>query len=351
MENFFTKEEINEGDNILCQRFNKNTQEIWVEKYRPSKIDDVIQQSEIVKVLKKTLDTGDLPHLLIHGPPGTGKTSTILALAKQLFGPKIIEDRVIELNASDDRGISVVRTNIISFAKKSIGPKDSDYPCPDFKLIILDEADAMTPEAQAALRKIMESSSDITRFCFICNYIKQIIDPISSRCMKFRFKPITDKLIIDRLKNISEKEKMNVSKSCLKTLVKLSGGDLRQSIMCLQYLKYYNIYKNEIVPSDIVNMMGDVDERIIKKHWNICVSGNMNDARNSAISVNKRNGWNVFMLLAHLRNCLIESDLNDNQKSNIALELANSEQRLLDGADDYIQTLNMFMTICKYSKN
>jgi replication factor C subunit 2/4 len=231
--NIFKEENGHSDENIFSTRYktkigNKKDEIPWVEKYRPKNLDDIIQQTEVVKVLKNTLKTGELPHLLFFGPPGTGKTSTILAIATQLFGPKIIHDRVIELNASDDRGIAIVRNNIITFAKISLGSKDPNYPCPDFKLVILDEADAMTPEAQAALRKVMEKMSGITRFCFICNYINQIIDPISSRCMKFRFKPIDDNAIIEKLKVISKSEKIPIDDKCFETIVKLSEGDVRR---------------------------------------------------------------------------------------------------------------------------
>ena len=162
----------------------------WIEKYRPRKLDEIISQKESINILLNTLKTGELPHLLLYGSPGTGKTSSILALCNELFGPRKFEERVIELNASDERGINVVRHKIINFAKIAIGNPDEKYICPPYKIIILDEADAITKEAQAALRKVMEDTSTITRFCFICNYINQIIEPINSRCVKIRFKSI-----------------------------------------------------------------------------------------------------------------------------------------------------------------
>lgn len=225
----------------------------WVEKYRPKKLDDIIQQDKVVNVLKKTIETGDMTHMLFYGPSGTGKTSTILATAMQLFGPDKIGERVIELNASDDRGIGAVRNSIISFSKVAIGSADPKYPSPPFKIVILDEADAMTPEAQAALRKVMETMSKITRFCFVCNYSNQIIEPISSRCMKFRFKPVSNDSIIERLNHISTKENIKIGQKCIDTIANISEGDVRRAIMTLQNLKYLLRCHTEITPDDIIS--------------------------------------------------------------------------------------------------
>ncbi len=166
--------------------------ESWIEKFRPKKLKDVISQEEIILSLKKVILTKNIPHLLFFGPSGCGKTSTILALARELFSDKYWEDRVIELNASDERGIKVVRDKIKTYAKNSINKSDD---IPPWKIIILDEADTMTSDSQFALRKIMEDYSKVTRFCIICNYHNKIIDPIISRCSLFRFRPIPRKLI------------------------------------------------------------------------------------------------------------------------------------------------------------
>ena len=345
----YINNEYNDENNIIYKRYRNNGDELWVEKYRPKTIDDIIDQEEIVKVLRTTLETGELPHLLIYGPPGTGKTSTILALAYQLFGPVKFHDRVIELNASDDRGINIVRNNIVTFAKLAVGSRDPNYPCPNFKLIILDEADAMTPEAQAALRKIMEKTSGITRFCFTCNYIQQILDPISSRCMKFRFKPLDTSAIILRLKEIAKLENLVVKDECIETIVKLSEGDARRSIMCLQYLKYFVDFKKDVNSDDVTEMMGGINNKLFSNVWSQCVNGTVLDVRNLTKYIHERLGSPLSAVIIYLRDAVIYSKLNDKQKAKIALELAIADKRLSEGANEYIQLLNVLLSINRYA--
>lgn len=176
--------------------------------------------------------------MLFYGPPGTGKTSTILALAKELYGPEMFKSRVLELNASDERGISIVREKVKDFARMQLSNiplhYKEKYPCPPYKLVILDEADSMTQDAQSALRRTMETYSRITRFCLICNYVTRIIDPLASRCSKFRFKALDQDNAKKRLEDVAANEKVNLEEGVIDTLIRCSEGDLRKAITFLQ---------------------------------------------------------------------------------------------------------------------
>ena len=176
--------------------------------------------------------------MLFYGPPGTGKTSTILALAKELYGPDMFKSRVLELNASDERGISIVREKVKDFARMQLSNPPAHYkdryPCPPYKIIVLDEADSMTQDAQSALRRTMETYSKITRFCLICNYVTRIIDPLASRCSKFRFKVLDQGNAKARVEEIALKENVKLAFGVADSLIKCSEGDLRKAITFLQ---------------------------------------------------------------------------------------------------------------------
>ncbi|RWS26489.1 replication factor C subunit 5-like protein [Leptotrombidium deliense] len=259
----------------------------WVEKYRPNNFSDIIAHEDIVATIKTFISENRIPHLLFYGPPGTGKTSTILTIAKQLYSPSEFPSMVLEvntlildiickvglyyhylglyrkcytviqfdnvfifiqcmlrmhiskivyvgfnlfeqLNASDDRGIDIVRGPIMSFASTKTIFKSG------FKLVILDEADAMTQDAQNALRRIMEKYTEFTRFCLICNYLSKIIPAIQSRCTRFRFGPLNSQQITPRLDFIINKEALRVDRNGKKALIELAGGDMRKVINVLQ---------------------------------------------------------------------------------------------------------------------
>merc|ERR1719373_906585 len=201
----------------------------WVEKYRPDRIDDVAQQEEVVKALQGSLQTGELPNLMFYGPPGTGKTTVALALMKQFFG-KDWKTRVKELNASDDRGIQAVREKVKTFAQLTIGTSgaaDLAASKARFRVVILDEADSMTHDAQASLRRIMEEFVHVTRFIIICNYVSKIIEPLHSRCSKFRFQLVGADFQKARLLTICKEENIKIVGKSLDSLIALSKGDMR----------------------------------------------------------------------------------------------------------------------------
>lgn len=200
----------------------------WVEKYRPKSLDDLISHKDIISTIQRFINEDKLPHLMFYGPPGTGKTSTILAVARQLYAPQEFHSMVLELNASDDRGIGIVREQILGFSSTRTIFKSK------FKLVILDEADAMTKDAQNALRRIMEKYTENTRFCLICNYLTGIIDAIQSRCTRFRFGPLDSAQMTSRLGDVIEAEKVQVTEDGMGALVRLAKGDMRRSLNILQ---------------------------------------------------------------------------------------------------------------------
>lgn len=327
----------------------------WVDKYRPLKLNEVVYQTEVVKVLQNTLKSGELPHLLFYGQPGTGKTSSILAICRELFGPKRFSERVIELNASDERGINIVRKKIITFAKASIGTADPDYPCPPYKIIILDEADAMTREAQSALRKVMEDYSNITRFCFICNYINQIITPIISRCMPFRFKPLSDNSMKNKLIDIAEKEKLQCNEECIDVVIEISCGDMRKAITFLQNLKYISRLRKNLTVDNVYEIANCIPKKDINQIWKLCKKKTKGSDISNIVKCTlhiQKLGYPIFNVMRQINKCLLDdTKLDDIQKSNIGLELANFEKLLSEGADEYLQILNLFAFINIVSNN
>lgn len=280
----------------------------------------------------------------------THNTSTILAVAYQLFGPKVFKERVMELNASDERGINIVRHKINTFARTAIGNIDKSYPCPPFKLIILDEADAMTTEAQSALRKVMEELSSITRFCFICNYKNQIIDPIVSRCMKFRFKPIDSIYLCQKLNDIAIKENMNICNIGLQTISNIAKGDVRKGIMILQNLKYIEKYK-KIDTSDIYKITGQISIDLVIPIWNACNDETTTlDAIITKIDIFRKNAIPVMSILENLQQILIDSDMDDRKKSLISIHLSEAETCIYGGANEYLQLMGIFSYIYAINK-
>lgn len=312
----------------------------WVEKYRPKKVDDVAHQEEVVRALKKSLDTGNLPHLLLYGPPGTGKTSTALAIGHELYGPELFKTRVMELNASDERGINVIRSKVKSFSQVATAAASyNGRQCPPYKLIILDEADSMTPDAQAALRRIIENYSRVTRFCLICNYVSRIIDPLASRCAKFRFRPLEGDTMGDKLVAICSQENLHITEEALRTVVSISGGDLRKAITTLQSVS--SLYDEKEVTEDaIVEVAGVIPPKKVDRLMDACASGSFFRLQ-SAVTDMTMDGYSSALVLSQMHDRIVDAALSNKQKAEIMKRLAAADQALVDSADEFLQLFDV----------
>lgn len=314
----------------------KDTQ--WVEKYRPSNINNVRNQDDIKNLLKNVENTSNMPHLLFHGPAGSGKTTMALSLTKQLFPKEIYDDRVLELNASDERGINIVREKIKKFAQNAI-----DEYKPSFKIIILDEVDAMSDESQFALRRIIEDYAPITRFILICNYVSKIIEPIVSRCSKYRFRSINYDNMKTILLKIARNEKMKLKNELvLKKIYELTKGDMRKAITLLQRSNF--ISKEPITVNLIEEIYGKIPKKIydyIFNKLNKLDYNNMLDAHKFILS----QGYSSLQFLNDLVLYIIDSEYNDKQKSIILNNIAHIEYLLNRNSDQNIQLLYILSTI------
>eukprot|EP01083_Nonionella_stella_P154025 495729_1 len=317
----------------------------WVEKYRPRNIDEISHQSHVVSTLKNALKSSNLTHLLFYGPPGTGKTSTILALSRQLYGPTLMKSRVLELNASDERGINVVRSKIKSFAQHTVNrtAKEHGYPCPPYKIIILDEADSMTRDAQTALRRTMEKYSNVTRFCLICNYVSRIIAPVASRCSKFRFQPLNSQSMLTKLTEIATKEQIAIARDVLDELIVMSEGDMRKSITLLQSASLMKSENESVTLNDVYTVAVRIPHDVITDHIiKACLSTSFN-AINDTVHYIIAEGYPVALILPKLLDFIMEDEklFKNMAKAQIAMKLAEADKKLVDGASEFLQLMDV----------
>ncbi|KAI9640803.1 Subunit of heteropentameric Replication factor C (RF-C) [Ciborinia camelliae] len=310
-----------------------------------------------------------LPHMLFYGPPGTGKTSTVLALAKELYGPELIKSRVLELNASDERGISIVREKVKDFARMQLSNPSpayrEKYPCPPYKIIILDEADSMTQDAQSALRRTMETYSRITRFCLICNYVTRIIDPLASRCSKFRFKSLDTGNAVVRVKQIADKEGVRLEDGAVEALIKCSEGDLRKAITYLQsaarLVGAVNLRDEEddgdkmdvdgkmVTVSSVEDIAGIIPDHTIEKLVKAMrpkSRGVVYDAVSKVVVDMVADGWSGTQIVSQLYQTIINSEsIVDSHKNKIVALFSEADKRLVDGADEHLTILDLSLRI------
>lgn len=341
----------------------------WVEKYRPKTLSDVTAQDHTVTVLQRTLQASNLPHMLFYGPPGTGKTSTVLALAKELFGPELIKSRVLELNASDERGISIVREKVKDFARMQLTNATpaykAKYPCPPFKIIILDEADSMTQDAQSALRRTMETYSKITRFCLICNYVTRIIDPLASRCSKFRFKSLDQENARNRLEHIANMEGVALEEGAVDALIKSSDGDLRKAITFLQSAARLvgavgataapgqedkmDVDSRPVTVKIIEDIAGVIPTKTIDSLVEAMrprVAGQTYQAVSKVVEDMVADGWSATQVLSQLYQAIVyDEGIPNIQKNEIVMVFSEVDKRLVDGSDEHLSILDMCLRI------
>lgn len=323
----------------------------WVEKYRPRTVDEVSEQTEIVAVLKQCLEQGaDMPHLLFYGPPGTGKTSTIIAAARQLFGD-MYKERMLELNASDDRGIQVIRDKVKTFAQLTAsGRRPDGKPCPPFKIVVLDEADSMTSAAQAALRRTIERETKTTRFCLICNYVSCIIDPLTSRCSKFRFKPLSHSVMLARLEHICSREGVKCAPRVLARLVDASGGDMRRVITSLQSTARLKGAQG-IEEADVLEVVGTVPDVWLDRMVDM---GRTYDYQKMDGFVEELifEAYSAAQILEQLHDKIVfATDLKDKQKASICKSISICAYKLQEGCSEYVTLLHLLCSIAKALKD
>ena len=298
--------------------------EIWTEKYRPKKLDEIVGQEEIIKRLKGFVEKSNIPNLLFAGMQGTGKTTTALALVNELG----LEDNFVELNASDERGIDTIRIKIKDFARtKPIGDAK-------FKIILLDEADALTKDAQQALRRTMENYSETCRFILDCNYSSKIIEPIQSRCVIFRFKPLSEKDVEKYLERIAENEKLEIDKDAIKTIFKECMGDLRKATNILQACASIN---KKISEDIVLQVIGKAKTKDVEELLKLALSGEFLKAREKLFNLMITQGISAEDLLKQIYSTIYELDIGEEDKIKIIKLLGEYEFRVVEGSNPLIQ--------------
>lgn len=295
----------------MCETRNISKLLPWSEKYRPEQINNIIYHEKITSSIIKYMDDGKLPHLLFYGPAGSGKTSTILTIAKHYYKEDFY-NMIMIFNASEERGIETVRNRVKQFVTTNGLPENPSTP--RFKLIILDEIDAMTEDAQATLRKVIENYVVNVRFCFICNYLKKINPAIQSRCIIFRFKPITSNYMYSYIENISEKENFQINSDAINLVISHSNGDMRKLLNILQSIYMYTNINNDktIINDTIVSKILSCPTK--NNILNILTFIQHNNFKDSYIFINNIvSSQGIFLpeLINCIYSCFMDSIIND----------------------------------------
>lgn len=300
---------------------------IWTEKYRPKTFEDVVGQEETIKRIKGLTNSQNIPHLLFSGPAGTGKSSLALVVVRELFGEKWKEN-YLELNASDERGINIVREKVKDFARtKSLGDVS-------FKVIFLDEADALTREAQQALRRTMENFSSTCRFILSCNFSSKIIDPIQSRCALFRFRILSKKDIEEKIKRIAESEKLEIKEDALEELYESSEGDCRRAVNLLQATASIS---PKITKELVETVLGKAKPKEIISVLEYALSGDFIKSKDKLLDVMLKESISGLDVIKTIQKEIWNLPIEPELKLKLTAKTGEIEFRLVEGSDEFVQ--------------
>jgi replication factor C small subunit len=300
---------------------------MWAEKYRPKSLVDIVDQKEIVERLKSFVKSRNVPHCIFAGPPGTGKTTAALCLVRDLYG-QVYREHVLELNASDERGIDVVRETVKTFARsKSVG----EIP---FRIMILDEADNMTSDAQQALRRTMERFTETCRFIMCANYSGKIIEPIQSRCAPFRFSYLPREEHDHYLKQIAEKEKVKLSDEGLEAIFEVCGGDLRRAINTLQAA---GSLSKPVDAKVVYSITGKASPADVQKMLKTAISGDFLEARKQLRDMIQKYGVAGSDIIRQIHTEIFRAEIPEVWKVKLADVVGEIDFRLVEGSDEEVQ--------------
>jgi len=310
---------------------------MFVEKYRPKDFEEMKGQEKIVDRIKAFVETKNMPHLLFSGPAGIGKTTLALIIANKLFGDEK-QHLFLELNASDERGIDVIRNKVKDFARtRAI----KEVP---FKVIYLDECDSLTKEAQQALRRTMENYSSACRFILSCNYSSKIIDPIQSRCSVFRFKPLTFENMKEIIHEISKKEGLNVSEDAGEALYEISNGDVRRLENTLQSC---SVISNKITRDLVYEMASAAKPKEIREVLELSLKGYFSDARTLLLKTMLNNGLAGVDVIKQIQKEILDLETTNEKKMEMIERCGEAEFRLVEGSDEKVQLEALIASFCR----